>query len=233
MQKKTCSRCKTEKSLEEFCNNKKAKDGKRSQCKTCDKEQHDKYAAANKEKIAANRKQRYWQDPETERKNGRERYNRTKEQRKISKKAWRDKNKDKTKQIHKDWYEQNKEHKLAKNREWEKDQMENNPLFRLKKNLRTRIIDVIRGKSKKSASTMELLGCTIEEFKVYLENQFDENMTWENYGEYWHVDHIKPCSLFDLSKEEEQRKCFHHSNLQSLEASENMSKLNKYPYIKT
>jgi len=52
-------------------------------------------------------------------------------------------------------------------------------------------------------------------------------MTWENHGE-WHIDHIKPCSLFNLLNEDEQKKCFHYTNLQPLWASENLSKGCKY-----
>ena len=48
-------------------------------------------------------------------------------------------------------------------------------------------------------------------------------MTWKNYGE-WHIDHIKPCSKFNLTDEEEQKKCFNYKNLQPLWASENTSK---------
>ena len=51
-------------------------------------------------------------------------------------------------------------------------------------------------------------------------------MTWENHGK-WHVDHIKPCCTFDFSKEEEQKKCFHYTNLQPLWAEENLVKAGK------
>jgi hypothetical protein len=51
-------------------------------------------------------------------------------------------------------------------------------------------------------------------------------MNWENQGE-WHIDHILPCASFDLTKEEEQRKCFHYTNLQPLWAKDNMIKGSK------
>ena len=79
--------------------------------------------------------------------------------------------------------------------------------------------------SKKSDSTMNLLGCTIQEAREYLEKQFKEGMTWENHGhETWHIDHIIPCASFDLTDPEQQKKCFHYTNLQPLWAKENMSK---------
>lgn len=52
-------------------------------------------------------------------------------------------------------------------------------------------------------------------------------MIWSNYGSYWHVDHIIPCSSFDLTNPEEQKKCFHFTNLQPLTAVDNMRKSSK------
>ena len=57
----------------------------------------------------------------------------------------------------------------------------------------------------------------------YLEAKFTEGMTWENHG-LWHIDHIKPCSSFNLLIEDEHHKCFHYSNLQPLWAKDNLSK---------
>jgi len=91
--------------------------------------------------------------------------------------------------------------------------------------LRGRIYDVLRGHNK-SNSTKNMLGCTIEEFWIHLEKTFKPGMTRENHG-LWHVDHIKPCASFDLTKPEEQAKCFHYTNLQALWAHENLSKKDK------
>jgi len=99
------------------------------------------------------------------------------------------------------------------------------PNFKLLTILRGRIYDVLRGHNK-SNSTKNMLGCTIEEFWIHLEKTFKPGMTRENHG-LWHVDHIKPCASFDLTKPEEQAKCFHYTNLQALWAHENLSKKDK------
>jgi hypothetical protein len=98
--------------------------------------------------------------------------------------------------------------------------------FKMKHVLGVRIRKVLKGIIKKSESTQILVGCTIEELWIHLEKQFKPGMTKENHGK-WHVDHIKPCSSFDLTKASEQRECFHYTNLQPLWASENLSKGNR------
>jgi len=96
---------------------------------------------------------------------------------------------------------------------------------RIAMRLRSRIYQVLKGNTK-SASTIELLGCNIKEFKFYFESLFLFGMTWENYG-LWHIDHIKPCSKFDLNDPVQQRKCFHYTNLQPLWQKDNCKKSNK------
>ena len=77
-----------------------------------------------------------------------------------------------------------------------------------------------------------IIGCTLEQLKKHLENQFTAGMTWKNYGRNgWHIDHIKPCTSFDLTDPKQQRKCFHYSNLQPLWAAENISKGNRISSI--
>ena len=54
---------------------------------------------------------------------------------------------------------------------------------------------------------------------------FSISMNWKNYGfKGWHIDHIIPCCKFDLSKENEQRKCFHYTNLNPMWAIDNLKK---------
>jgi hypothetical protein len=104
--------------------------------------------------------------------------------------------------------------------------LKTDPNFKMKHVLGVRIRKVLKGIIKKSKSTQILVGCTIEELWIHLEKSFKPGMTRENHG-LWHVDHIRPCSSFDLSKPEEQIKCFHYTNLQALWAHENLSKNNR------
>lgn len=88
--------------------------------------------------------------------------------------------------------------------------------FRLHENLRSRLSNALKGRVKNT--TIEELGCSIEEFKSHLEKQFDENMNWGNYGTYWEIDHIQPLS---------KGGSFHYTNTQPMHFSENRSKGNR------
>ena len=94
--------------------------------------------------------------------------------------------------------------------------------YRLAENLRKRLNHALKGNTKFS-SVLKLLGCSLESLKKHLESQFKSGMSWKNYG-VWHVDHIRSCYTFDLSKLSEQHKCFNWKNLQPLWAEENCSK---------
>ena len=93
--------------------------------------------------------------------------------------------------------------------------------------VRNRFKKALKNNSKKE-SIFYLIGCTIQELKEYLESQFKDGMSWENYNiNGWHIDHKIPCSAFDLTKIEEQQKCFHYTNLQPLWAYDNRVKHDK------
>lgn len=137
-------------------------------------------------------------------------------------------NKEKILESHKKYYEKNKKTIREYYNEYQKDRRKSNINYKLSCNLRSRLYHVLKD-SDKCDSTFKLLGCTIEEFKIHLENQFTEGMTWDNHGFYgWHIDHIRPCASFDLSNEEEQKICFHYTNLQPLWRKDNLIKSDKY-----
>lgn len=117
---------------------------------------------------------------------------------------------------YKKWYDSKGKHVLlAKNKQ---------PLRALKRRLSGRIHDVLKKRgATKCERTIPLLGCSVKSFMLYLESKFEVGMTWDNFGR-WEIDHILPCALFDLTKPDHQRRCFHFSNLQPLWKPENASK---------
>ncbi len=150
-------------------------------------------------------------------------YQSTKEEKLAYGKEYRQKNKIKKSVYLKKYYQVHKKEILVRELNRRKVDVQ----CRLGCLLRSRINDVLRGKSK-SLSTMKLLGCSLEYLKVYFESKFQDGMTWENRGRWgWHIDHLTPCVSFDLTKPEEQRQCFHYTNLQPLWAKDNLIKGSK------
>ena len=181
------------------------------------------------------------------------RANRTPEQIKIDQergKAHRKANRDAILKAKKEEYEKNKEDYIKRSRDWAKKYPEkraktvadyhqknkNEPHYKILQVLRSRFYAAVikQHKGKKSASVRTLIGCTIEKLRSYLESKFEKDMSWSNFGLYgWHIDHIIPCSSFDLTKASEQKKCFHYTNLQPLWAHDNLSKSAKLIWEKS
>lgn len=131
---------------------------------------------------------------------------------------------DKFKIAEREWRLKNKNHIREYNNKHHSDRIKNDINYRLRFRLRGRIWKALKGKNK-SATTMELIGCSFDELKQYLELKFKPGMSWENYGKNgWAVDHIIPCAFFDLTDRTEQKICFHYSNLQPLWEKENYDK---------
>jgi hypothetical protein len=77
----------------------------------------------------------------------------------------------------------------------------------------------------KANTTVKYIGCSALELKKHIESLFVNEMSWDNYGTHgWHIDHILPCSLFDLRNSEEREVCFHYTNLRPLWAKDNIKK---------
>lgn len=122
------------------------------------------------------------------------------------------------------WRQNNSEKRAAYQLQWERNRRKHDLNHRLKNALRHRVHLAIKH-GFKSAATTELLGAPIEKVVRHLESQFLPGMSWDNWTkDGWHIDHIQPCASYDLTDPEQQRKCFHYTNLQPLWASDNCSK---------
>jgi hypothetical protein len=239
-----CKLCQEDKEMDLFYLK---KDGKLKTlyCKECYKIKYPKkynsdFYEENKERIKESNKK--WAD-ENDRKEYYKKYrDENKDILKGKQKEYREKNKDKIRELKKEYWEnlpkeekdkinqRNREnyhkYKTRKNK-YVMERMSVDPMFKLKFEIRTLIRNSMRRKfTKKSKKTIDILGCSFEEFSKYLESKFDENMTWENQGTYWHLDHIKPISL--ARTEEEVYRLNHYTNFQPLFWKDNLIKGNKF-----
>jgi hypothetical protein len=122
--------------------------------------------------------------------------------------------------------DKNKKYYNELNRKYIKNKKSNNPLFKLTCSIRSLISQSFKGQyTKKSKKTIEILGCTFDEFKIYIESQFTEEMNWNNYSIYWQLDHKIPISW--AKDENEVYRLNHYTNFQPLYWKENISKGNR------
>jgi hypothetical protein len=131
-------------------------------------------------------------------------------------KTWRENNPD----YYKD-YERPKSYHDNKN-EWYRKKYNKDSSFQVSVTIKRGIWGCLNGKQK-TFSSIEYIGCSIDDLKLHLEEQFTDGMNWENYGD-WHIDHIKPLCSFDFSKEEELFYAWNYTNLQPLWAKDNLAK---------
>tara|TARA_Y100000816_G_C26002656_1_gene523981 strand:+ start:175 stop:795 length:621 start_codon:yes stop_codon:yes gene_type:complete len=200
---KLCNKCQVYKNIIDFHKH-------RNQCKLCQKEYLKNWYKNNKEN-----RQKY-------RENNKERI-------KEYEKKYRENNKDYKKVQKKKWNENNKNHMKAYNEitkehrnECRRTRYNTDSNVRMRDLLRSRLTMALNGKTK-SESTLELLGCPITFLIFYLRSQFQGGMTWNNIE----VDHVIPCCSFNLENEDEQKKCFHFTNLQPLWVEVNREKSGK------
>jgi hypothetical protein len=179
-----------------------------------------------------------------ERKHHRDLYQKNREERKSQTKKYREENSDKVKSYYKkkylqnsevlinkskDYYNKNRDKCLTKvtdyrnkNRELINEKRRSkkyhlSPAAKIKNSLHNRLYKIIKYKKLRLHNrAVKFLGCTVNELILHLESKFLPTMTWENHGALWHIDHVIPCAHFDLTKEEDQQKCFYYTNLQPL-----------------
>ena len=205
---KHCSGCNITKSHNEFYKAKARKDGLQTYCKPCMKSKNIENYKTHKDVWDARTKA----------------YNKTSSSKKY-RREWAKKK-----------YHSNPEFRkkvITQVVQYERQRLDNDPTFKLEKALRSRLKSAVkRANTTKSKKTFKLIGCKTLFLKKYIENMFQEGMTWENYGsseiKCWHIDHIKPCASFNLSDPKQQIMCFHYTNLQPLWREENLSKSNKF-----
>jgi hypothetical protein len=142
-------------------------------------------------------------------------------------KTYRDNNKDIIRFRKQIWYKNNKNKIRSSRNDYIKFQRKNNLQLKIKDSLRARLRSALKHNTK-SGSAVRDLGCTIEEFKTYLESKFQPGMNWDNWSrDGWHIDHIKPLASFDLTDRKQLLEACHYTNLQPLWAQDNLSKSDK------
>lgn len=128
----------------------------------------------------------------------------------------------------KKFYQNNKKAVNKQVTQYQVDKMKRDPLFKLERRLRCRIYQAFTSQGgKKSDRTWKYIDCSPKMFQEWIEYQLYDGMTLENYGEIWHIDHVKPVASFDSSKEEDVMKCFSWKNLRPYLAEKNNSKSDK------
>jgi hypothetical protein len=198
---KTCSRCGIEKLESDY------HQPTLTFCKGCHNKQKREYYAANREKSLARKKEYYIENIDLLKEKGKE-YNKVNQKKKRG--------------YNQQYYAENRDKIVKQNIQYEYNRKRIDPAYRARKNLRIRIRSVLKDKSF-SKKTENMLGLNQSEFKKYIESQFEEGMTWENYGyRGWHLDHSKP--LASASSIEEMEKLCHYTNLKPMWGEENMRK---------
>jgi hypothetical protein len=136
-------------------------------------------------------------------------YSGNKEEHNARTSKWHKENRDRHNKLMKSHYHSNKDYY----RQWNQNKMDTDPLFRLRHAINALINHHL--KEGKSQSSIDYLGCTIQEYKEYLEPMFTPEMNWENYGSYWEIDHIYPLA---------KGGSFYYTNTQPLTITDNRVK---------
>lgn len=207
---RVCNKCHIEKSIIEYRYRNDAKLYRRD-CRQCER-------IAVKEWISKNL--------DYSRKTSLIHYYENKERHKETNILWKARNPEYMSNYNRQYREDNREKENERKRKYNKIKRKTDIKFRFSQQIRKRIQAALKTqRANKNNTTYELIGCSLIELRKYLESLFTEGMKWNNYGYYgWHVDHLIPCAAFDLTDPEQQKTCFHFSNLQPLWAKDNQMK---------
>lgn len=240
---KQCTKCQEIKPIDHFYESKRNKTGRVTRCIICARNSGKDWYQKNKDKHKATGIE--WKEKNKERhKQYITEYNRLNrdrirvgriEYKKENKEVIARKNreyylrtKDKRREYERMYESQNKEERKAYLKTWRKDKMKNDIQYNIKHKLRSRLREALNTSGmRKSIKTMDLLGCTVLEFRAHIESLFYGNMSWKNMGlgkGKWQMDHKIAIGLFDLSNLDQQKQCFHWSNIQPLSHEDHLVK---------
>lgn len=197
------------------------------------KRSSDKYRLTNKSKVSQNTMR--WQKTDRGKAYRRKWFALNKERVKILAKSslrrhpktrliWAEKNRERNRMVAREHYNKNREKIRFRCNRYRRVRNKKDVNYALLLRLRTRTNAFLKG--RKSFSTMQLVGCSLDELKSHLKSLFKPGMSWNNRSE-WHIDHKLPCASFDLTEPEQQKRCFHYTNLQPLWWWENLAKSDK------
>jgi len=205
----------------------KSKDKLNHYCKLCANEMTKKWRNHNKEKEKISNQLRWQKNFKKYRETNKKYRAKNKNQLYNKTKDWKEKNKKLISEYNKNYYALNKEKIIQDTVRRIRNKRKNNPNFKIIDNMRTRIHSALNyHKLTKNQKTINLLGCSAEEFWIHLEKQFTYGMTKENHGRNgWHIDHIVPLS--SAKNQQELEKLLHYTNCRPLWAKDNLIKGNK------
>lgn len=228
---KVCNKCKEEKSLDEFYKCKTTKDKRRGDCIQCTLiTSKETYRINPARKLATGK---LWREAHPERMKTlcSNWYQANATEQGIKSKLRYESNKLLISEAAKIRYVRNKPNILSRQKEYKNKLYATDIEFNIGHKLRSRIRDALKynfsGKAKKSGKSIDLLGCTPEFYKTYLESKFIDGMTWELFmeGEIVIDHHPRPVCSFDLTDPEQQKQCFHYTNTRPLWKLANLQKI--------
>jgi len=204
-----CNQCGEEKELDKFYKRKDTKDGYRNNCKDCHNLNTKKGTEKYQQKESSKEKARIWNEKY---------WNENKEYFTIKNKEKYDRNRDSYLLQKKEYNKLNRDKINLRLRNRYKEDI----LFKISRSIGSIIGASFRKNGySKTSNTFNILGCTFDEFRIYLESKFEPWMNWENRGFYngelnygWDIDHIIPLS--SGKTEEEIILLNHYTNLQPL-----------------
>lgn len=194
-----CTKCQVVKNVEMFGKNKKSKSGYKYRCRSCETETQRLRRIKDKEENPEKVKEK-WDDY----------YARKKDKMREGQKLYLSK-------------PENREKRNEYIRKYKAEKRLNDKSYVIYENNRKRIWKCIKNKSN---SSKELLGCDINFYFDWISFTMTSEMTWENYGTFWNIDHLVPINTFDVSQENEAKKAFNWKNTWAMKSNENFIKKN-------